>query len=204
MGDILGSVFGSGQQQDQRTTPDRQGRLANQMKVNQLQQLFRVSDLADYAKNSGYGKLSADSLALIDNATGAKNRMTLDEYMKLGMDEGKSYMSQIAMPEISSALAMQGMERGGALPEALAKGAASTGLQFMSTIPNFQSANTAANQTMFQLSDAPRQAGLNEYMRRQGVVMSGFTGIPFSPGSSTVGGTSSLPLFNMFGMGGSM
>lgn len=204
MGDILGSVLGSGSQQDQTTRPDKQSRAANAITIKQLRKLFQVSDLADFARDSGYGELSNESLAMIKSMTGDSNRMTLDEYVKMGMDEGKSYMSEIATPEISSALAMQGMERGGALPEALAKGAASTSLQFMSTIPGFQSANSQANQAMFNLSDAPRQTGLNEYLRRQGVVMSGFTGIPFTPGSSTTGGTSSLPLFNMFGMGGSM
>lgn len=204
MGDILGSVFGSGGRTTQTTTPDPNAQGMNDLRLQQLRGLFDHTSLAAFAGDSGYGQMSPDTIALLQQMTGSDNLMSLQDYVTMGTDAGKSYMSQIATPEISSALALQGMERSGALPEALAKGAASTGLQFMSTIPNFQTANMQANQAMFNLSDAPRQAALNEYMRQQGVAFTGFTGIPWTPGSSTKGSTQSLPLFDLFGMGSSL
>ncbi len=55
---------------------------------------------------------------------------------------------------------------------------------------------------MLDMSMLPQQLKQQDFMRQQGVVTTGLTGIPFAPGATTEGGTSSMPLWNMFGMGG--
>lgn len=56
-----------------------------------------------------------------------------------GLNQTGNYISQIATPQIKQALALQGLEGGGALPEAIAKATASIGLPYaQSLIPMMQ------------------------------------------------------------------
>ncbi|MGL5936902.1 MAG: hypothetical protein ACRCZI_14905 [Cetobacterium sp.] len=205
MGDILGGVFGGGKQTEQTTKPDPQAEAANRLKLQQLQKLFGVSGMSDFARsNTGDFTPSKATQDIINRATGKSNMMTLSDYISLALDEGKGYISKVATPEIMSQLSLQGMDRSGAVPEAIAKATAGVAMPFISTIPSFQNASSQQAQALAGLSDMPRALRAEDFMRRQGVVQTGFTGIPFSPGSTTKGGESSLPLFNMFGMGGSI
>lgn len=54
---------------------------------------------------------------------------------------------------------------------------------------------------LFNFADYSRQLQEQDLLRRQGVVTTGLTGLPFTPGSSTEGRKSSQPLFNWFGQG---
>ncbi len=110
---------------------------------------------------------------------------------------GQDYMRDIASPEIMSSLAMQGMEGSGALPESLAKAGAQYGLQYLQALP----AVTQAQSQMVNLSDMPRQLREQDYLRRQGVVTTGLTGLPYTPTINKEGDENSLPLFHMFGSG---
>ena len=55
--------------------------------------------------------------------------------------------------------------------------------------------------TLFPLADYSRALQEQDVLRQQGVVTTGLTGLPFTPGSSTTGRQSSQPLFNFFGQG---
>lgn len=206
MGDILGGVFGGGEQKEQETKPTAEARQANKLKLAELRRIYGSGvSLADFTgKQRQNYTVSRDTQRLIDKATNPSNMMSLDEYLKRGTDAGKGYMSKIASPEIMAQLSLQGMERSGAAPEALAKASAGMALPFLGSIPSFMTGSAQQAQTLAGLNDMPRQLRVEDSMRRQGLMTTAFTGIPFSPGSQTQGGTSSLPLFNMFGMGGSL
>lgn len=55
--------------------------------------------------------------------------------------------------------------------------------------------------TLFPLADYGRGLAEEDLLRRQGVVTTGLTGLPFTPGSTQKGRTSQQPLFNFFGQG---
>ncbi len=55
--------------------------------------------------------------------------------------------------------------------------------------------------TMMPLYDYQRSLKEQDYLRRQGVVGTAMTGMPYTPGSSSKGGTSAAPLFGWFGQG---
>lgn len=205
MGDILSGVFGGGKQTNQETQATAETRQLNRLKLQELRKLFGVSDMADYASpNTKDFTLAPRTERLINRAVSGDNMMSLADYMTAGLDEGKGYISKVATPDIMSQLALQGMERSGAAPEAIAKATAGIAMPFLTSIPSFMGANVAQTQAFAGLSDMPRQLRAEDFLRRQGVVGTGFTGIPFAPTSKTEGGESSLPLWNMFGMGGSI
>lgn len=205
MGDILSGVFGGGKQTSQETTATAETRQLNKMQLQQLNKLFSVADMSDFAKpNPKDYTVSKQTQGLIDNATSSDNMMSLEDYMQAGLDEGKGYINKVATPDIMSQLTLQGMERSGAAPEAIAKATAGIALPFLTSMPNMIGANTMQAQGLAQLSDLPRQLRAQDSLRQQGVVTTGFTGIPFAPTSRTEGGENSLPLWNMFGMGGSL
>ena len=205
MGSVITAGLGGGEQTGSTVKPDAEATALNKIKREQLEKLFEQQSLASFAKDRPeLYQLSDRSNTLLRNMTGAGNRMSLDEYMQLGLDSGKSYLSQVATPEIMNTLALQGQARSGAAPEAIAKATAGIALPFLESIPAFQQANTQSNATLLNMSDIPRQLKAQDYARQQGVVTSGFTGIPFHPGSLTTGEKSSLPLANLFGFGGSL
>ncbi len=205
MGDILTGIIGGGQQTNQTTRPDATSRALNQMNLQELRQLFKTGDMADFARpNTDDFTLSGRTQALINRATDPSNLMSLDQYMRHGLDEGRGYIRKVATPEIMSALTLQGMERSGAVPESIAKATAGIALPFLTSIPSFQAGSAQTASALAGLSDMPRALRASDFLRRQGIVQTGFTDIPFVPGSSSTGGTSSLPLGNLFGMGGSL
>jgi hypothetical protein len=205
MGDILGRVFGGGKQTNQTTTPDENAAALNELKRKELEKLFAAGDMASFARaNRADYTLSPKTAALIDKYTNTDNLLSLQDYIKMGLDEGKGYINKVATPEIQSMLALQGMGRSGALPESIAKATAGIALPFLTSLPSFMTGSAQQAQTMAGLSDMPRVLRAEDFNRRQGVVQTGFTGIPFAPGSSTKGGESQLPLFNLFGFGGSV
>jgi hypothetical protein len=202
MGDILGGIFGSGKNMEQETEATAETAALNKVKLQQLRKLFKVSDMADYASpNAKDFTLSDNTQALIDKATDPAALMSIDDYMKAGLEEGSNYINKVATPEIMSTLALQGMERSGAAPEAIGKATAGIALPFLQSLPGFMQASTGQAAGLASLSDMPRQLRAEDYLRRQGVVQTGLTQIPFSPTSRTEGGENSLPLFHMFGMG---
>ena len=158
MGDILGSVFGGAKNTSQDTTPDPISQQLNQMRLQQLQQLFGVSAYSDFARsnpNNAYTPSPAvadlyrtatvePDLSNLMSLADYTNRGTgelksyddlakgqLNDYHKLGMDAVSNYISQIAKPQIMSTMVQQGLEGGGAVDEALAKGTAEIGLPFV-------------------------------------------------------------------------
>lgn len=207
MGSVLGGVFGGGQQQESKTEVDPITQEMNRMRRDQLSQLFGaapVSSFAKESKNAGLYDLDKQTQQLIDWFSSDRNIMSLDQYMKAGLDEGSNYISQVATPEILSTANLQGLEGSGMVPEAIAKATAGIALPFLQGIPGFTSAQAQQAQGLVGMSDLPRQLKVEDLLRRQGVVTSGLTGIPFAPSSETKGGTASLPLFNLFGMGGKL
>lgn len=158
MGDILGSVFGGARNTSQDVTPDPISQRLNQMRLDQLSQLFAVSPYSDFAGSnpkSAYTpspavadlyRTATDvpdlsnliSLADYSNRGAAELRSyddlasgQLNDYHKMGMDAISNYIAQIAKPQIMSTMVQQGLEGGGAVDEALAKGTAEIGLPFV-------------------------------------------------------------------------
>lgn len=202
MGDLFTGLFGGGESTSSTITPDAEAVAMNKLRKEQLEGLFDQVDYSEFAKaRPDIYSLSDQSTDIMNQASDPNNLMSLDQYMNLGAKAGGSFMEQIAGPEIASTLAMQGMEGSGAYPEALAKGAASIGLPFLQSIPQFGVGRQQQAQGMFDMSMMPQQLKQQDLMRQQGVVTTGLTGIPVSPGSSTEGGTNIAPLWNMFGSG---
>lgn len=205
--------------------------------------------------------------------------MSMSDYTNLGLNAGQNYINQIASPEIKSALALQGMEGSGALPESIARATAQYALPFVQSIPGVGVANAGVrlgeaqqaqqnaalgmqgtqfgnqaiqmgnqaqqmgndvltqgtnallgqNQALFQqaqlpaqlaqiragtsaiptqiagglfsLSDQQRSLREQDLLRQQGAVTTAFTGIPYTPSTSSSGSQSKQPLFNFFGQG---
>lgn len=232
MGDALGGIFGAGGRQTQTTVPDEASRELNNLRRNQLLQLFTperpYSSFASENPNNAYRRdaqaVDLTDTALADFKSGGQEAdfsdlISLDDYIKLGLDQAQNYISQIASPEILSQAALSGLESGGAPQEALAKATAQIGLPFVQSIPgasigltqarpqaNLTTAQTGAVRTsqaaqLFPLTDFGRSLRAEDVNRQQGILTSGLTGLPFSPGSSTTGRTSQQPLFNFFGQG---
>lgn len=84
-----------------------------------------------------------------------------------------------------------------AIPSQVALTNAQTGL----TNANRTGALAQRAATLFPMADYGRALQEQDFLRRQGVVTTGLTGIPFTPGSSGVQKQSSQPFFNFFGQG---
>lgn len=202
MGDILGAAFGGGKNTDQKTTPDANARALNKLKLAQFRKLFAGSDMGEFARpNTEDFTLSRRTNDIINSATGPENMMSLQDYLDQGLDEGKGFINKVATPEIMAQLGLQGMSRSGAAPEAIAKATAGIAMPFLSSIPGFMSASTQQATGLAGLSDMPRALRAEDFMRRQGILQTGMTGLPFAPGSKTIGNENSLPMFHMFGTG---
>lgn len=227
MGDVLSGIFGGGSRTTQSTEPDAISQQMNAMRLEQLQALFgamgygqfslpRTSDV--YAPSPAVGDLY-NSAAMSSEPIDRSNVMSLDDYIKMGMDAGSNYISEIATPQIMSSMALQGLEGSGAVSEALAKATAGIGLPFVQGLPGAsQTLSMLPGQQdllrgqkdllyaqraggLFNFADYGRSLQEQDYLRQQGVVTTGLTGLPFTPGSDTVGKKSSQPLFNWFGQG---
>jgi hypothetical protein len=86
----------------------------------------------------------------------------------------------------------------------------SNATQFASTIPaasqtfsllpgQMQAANTANLTGLQTIADFPRQLREADYLRRQGLFTTAYTGIPYTPGSTTFGGTVTGNIFDQLG-----
>lgn len=227
MGDVLGGIFGSGGSQSGTTTPDPTSQALNSLRLQQLQSLFTAAPYSNFAQPATSGAYAATPAVqqLFNTATDVKppidysNLMSFEDYKKLGLDASQNYIKQIAEPEIMSTLALQGLEGGGAAPAAIAKASAQYALPFVTSLPQASTSLTLARpqaeltraqagltgaqqaSTLFPLADYSRNLQEQDLLRRQGVVTSGLTGLPFNPGSSTDQSKSSQPLFNFFGQG---
>lgn len=202
MADILGSVFGGAKSQTQKTTPDAQARELNKLKLSELSGLFGNMNFADLANEfPELYSLSGTSEDIFGGITDDSNILSLQDYMDLGMSASNNYISQIAKPNIMSSMALMGMESSGAVPEAIAKASAEYALPFISSLPQAANTITQNRSNIFSMSDIPRQLGAENLMRKTGVLTTGLTGIPFSPGSTQKGKESQQPLFGLFGQG---
>ena len=61
--------------------------------------------------------------------------------------------------------------------------------------------NTQRASTLFPMADYSRALQESDLLRRQGVVTTGLTGLPFTPGSTTEQKQTQPPLFGFFGQG---
>lgn len=223
MGGVLTSIFGGGQQQDQTVTPDPTQQELNQIRLDQLSQLFDNFSFSQFAgPNEDISTLDPDSQNIISDIPGNIDRVTdyadnvelldINDYLNLGLDESSNFISEVATPQILSSAALQGQESSGAVSESIAKATAGIALPFLSTLPGAQSqfTQTGANiaglpgsfsTSLLPFADQPRQLRQEDFLRQQGIVQTGLTGLPFQPGSQTEGGTASLPFFNLLGAG---
>lgn len=221
MGNIGGDIFGSGQRQTATTEPDEISKALNSLRLQQLQGLFSQYPYANYAAPNPEAYTASPQVSqLLDSATSQQfdfnDLISFDDYLSLGLDQSRNYINQIATPEIMSTLALQGLEGGGAASEAIAKASAQYGLPFVQGLPQASVGLTGARNllpqqvglasaqragTLLPLADYSRSLREEDLLRQQGVVTSGLTGLPFSPGSSTKQRQSSQPLFNFFGQG---
>lgn len=205
MGSILSGVFGGGGTTKETVNVDAATKALNQLRLEQLQQLFGVSSYSDYAKEQpDIYKPTARTQALLDQVsklTSSDNLMSLQDYINLGLDEGKNYISQVATPEILQTAALQGLEGGGYVPESIAKATAGIALPFLQSLPAMQQSTASTAATLFPLTDFSRALQEADLTRRQGVVTTGLSGIPFQPETTTKGSTNQQPLFNYFGQG---
>jgi len=223
MGAVLNSIFGGGGRQEQQVTPDPTQQALNQIRLDELSDLFRNFDFSDFARpNELISTPGADTQDILSDIPGNIQRVTdfadstelldINDYLDLGLDEAGNFISQVATPQILSGAALQGLESSGAVPEAIAKATAGIALPFLSTLPGAQAqfTQTGANiaglpgafsTSMLPFTDVPRNLQQQDFLRQQGVLQTGLTGLPFQPGSETTGRDQQLPLFNLFGGG---
>ncbi len=217
MGDALGAVFGSGQNTDTSSEPTGTSSELNNLRLQQLQQLFSTSSLSDFSGDrSGTGAYNT-SPAVANLMSGVSNPdlsnlMSFSDYQNLGMDASNNYINRIAAPQINSAMSLQGLEGGGAVPESIANATAQYALPFIQSLPGASTALTLAGpqaralnaqsaMAMFPIADQPRALAERNLLRRQGVTETGFTGLPYTPSTTGTSDRSSQPLFNWFGQG---
>jgi hypothetical protein len=107
----------------------------------------------------------------------------------MALDEGGNYISQVATPEIMQQAALQGLEGGGYVPEAIGKATAGIALPFLQGLPAASATLTEAparvralnaNTASSLLPLADYQGGLNraDYARQQSVALAGLTEQP--------------------------
>jgi hypothetical protein len=210
MGDVLGALFGGGERQTQTTTPDPIAQELNRLRLGQLSSLFSVAPVSQYGSpRPDIYSPSSNVTDLFNEATSTNaDLFSYDDYLDLGLDETRNYISRVATPEILSSAALAGLESGGVVPESIARATAQIGLPFVQGLPQaslapFQQnlARSQRAQTLFPIADYGRSLREQDFLRQQGVVQTGLTGLPFTPGTSATGRTGSQPLFNFFGQG---
>lgn len=194
MGSILGGLFGGGESTEQKTEADPVSRAMNQLRYEQLNNLFSTQPFWEFARPAQGGEYTPASG--VDKLT--QGMMSFDDYKKLGLDASSNYINQIATPQIMSTAAMQGLEGGGMVPEAIGKATAGAALPFIQSLPGAYGQYASS---MFPLLDYGRSLKEQDLLRRQGVMGTALTGLPYTPGSSSTGSKNSQPMFNWFGQG---
>jgi hypothetical protein len=193
MGSVLGSLFGGGESTSQHTEADPVSRAMNTLRYEQLNNLFSISPYSEYSRPAQGGEYNPADISKL-----TQGLMSIDDYKKLGLDASSNYINQIATPQIMQQAALQGLEGGGMAPEAIAKATAGIALPFIQSMP---SAYGQYASQMFPLMDYGRALKEQDLLRRQGVMQTALTGLPYTPGSSTSGSRNQQPMFNWFGQG---
>ena len=155
--------------------------------------------------------LGSDAQRLVDTSS-QQPILNIEDYIRMGLDESSGFISQIATPEILQTAALQGLEGGGFVPDAIARATSQIALPFLQSIPGAAATLSGIPGQLAQTADIPRQLQLADYLRQQqvlpgifgisdinrqlserdllrqqGVVTTGLTGIPFAPGQTTTG-----------------
>jgi hypothetical protein len=240
MGDILSSIFGGGGTQTTDQTVDPTTQSLNALKLLQSSYLFNdtpnlLNSFAQPKSDIYTGSPAVDNLFATAQqpspdipTTGINydNLMSLADYIDLGINQGSNYINQVATPQILQTAALQGLDRGGAVPEAIAKATAGIGLPFVQSLPGAstslftapaQAELTRANRfltgaqtdltnanratTLLPFADFNRSLSERDLLRQQGVVGTAFTGLPYTPSVGTDTSKNQQPLFNFFGQG---
>jgi hypothetical protein len=174
MGDVLSGVFGGGGTQKTDNTIDPQSQEANKLRVNQLQGLFGEAPLSEFAAprpdiytgapavDSLFSTANAQNQAAVNTAGSSfnpysmihtdpsqpannyDNLMNLDQYIALGLNQSGNYINQIAKPEILQTAALQGLEGGGFVADAIARATAGVALPFIQGLPGASTSLTLA------------------------------------------------------------
>lgn len=240
MGDVLSGVFGGGGTQSSNTTVDPTTQSLNALRLQQLSTLFndtpgKVAGFAEPAPSVYTGSPAVDNLFTTAQQPSPNvpttpvnydNLMSLQDYINLGLSQTGNYISKVATPQILQTAALQGLEGGGYVPEAIAKATAQYALPFVQGLPSAsatllnagpqaeatragsfltsaQTGLTNANRasTLLPLADYQRSLNEKDLLRQQGVVTTGLTGLPYTPSTATDTSKNQQPLFNFFGQG---
>lgn len=216
MGDLGSMLFGSGQRQSTDQTLDPVTQQANQLRLSQLQGLFSDTPLSTYGQPQTDIFTASPAVNDLFQQANAQpdlsNLMSLDQYIQMGLDEGSNFISQVATPEIMQQAALQGLEGGGYVPEAIARATAGIAMPFLQNLPGASATltetparvrglNAQTAGSLLPLADY--QGGLNrlDFGRQQSVALAGLTGIPYQAAVDTNQRQSTQPLFNFFGQG---
>ena len=87
MADLLGSVFGSGQDTKQTTKPDAMSMMMNREKLNQLQDIYARGNMGQFAEPSGAYAADPQVQALLEYGMGSDlsgQPFTLGDYGSIG------------------------------------------------------------------------------------------------------------------------
>lgn len=216
MADIGTSIFGSGGSQSTDNTLDPHTAAANRLRLEQLRGLFTDTPLSTFGTPQSdiyTGAPAVDALfSTAQQGADLSNLMSFDDYLKLGLDQGSNYINKVAKPEIMQTAALQGLDQGGFVADAIARATAGIALPFLQTLPQASAQLTTAGpqanllgaqraQTLFPLADYGRGLKQADFERQQQVSLAGLTGIPFTPVQDSTQDRNSQPLFNFFGQG---
>lgn len=213
----MSNIFGGGQQGTTSSEATGASSDLNNLRLQQLQQLFNTNNLSNFATDmSGTGAYDqspavANLMQGINNPD-LSNLMSFNDYKDLGLNASSNYINKIAAPQINSTMALQGLEGGGAAPEAIANATAQYALPFIQSLPGASEQLTLAGpraralnaqtaSSMFPIADQPRALAERNLLRQQGVMETGLTGLPFTPSTSGTSDTNKQPFFNWFGQG---
>lgn len=216
MGSALSGIFGGGQEQSTEQTLDPTTQALNRMRLGQLQGLFGETPLSNYGQPQPdiftASPAVNDLFQQANAAPDLSNLMSLQQYIQMGLDEGSNFISQVATPEIMQQAALQGLEGGGYVPEAIARATAGIAMPFLQNLPGASATltetparvrglNAQTASTLMPLADY--QGGLNrlDFGRQQSVALAGLTGIPYQASVNTTQDQSQQPFFNFFGQG---
>jgi hypothetical protein len=203
MADILTAITGGGsrQKQGEQTLPDPVAQSMNQMRFDQLRTMF---------ERGGGAPAFAGAMPDIFSMTGDESRFRgqamnqagtpgmgtqdwLTSSMQMVSPAAGSLLSNITAPAIQNQMSLAGLGRSGAGTEALARAgmemALPMAMQLSQQMPQADIALRGANldrmMTGMNLGAIPRQLAQEDILRRQGLMTTGLTGIPFTPGSSS-------------------
>jgi hypothetical protein len=84
------------------------------------------------------------------NALGQQTTGAIDAQTRLGLDQTSNYINQVATPQIMQAMALQGLEQGGAAPAAIARATAEYGMPIIQQIAALQQQGLSGQQALGQ------------------------------------------------------